>query len=165
MHIATILKILSMKLADSPAKRKFMEMLKKFLLGRVTHTASDELLEDVQFIKQMHAKHKNPDAVGLMLVSKALGHHTIDHQDFIMESLTRVYREVVKQMYEYFGSSEATNDPMSWRGVYANIFESVMDSKAEQFVQQAAEHHGLNEVPEPEFWSQVTHEIEELTRT
>lgn len=164
MHLASILRQLSLRLADSPVRRKFIEMLKKFLLG-IVHTASDEMLEDAQFIKQMYDKNKNPDAVGLMLVQKALGHQTINHQDFLMESLTRVYKEVAKQMYEYFGSSEATDDPMSWRGVYANVFESVMDSKAEQFVQQAAENHGLNEVPESEFWSQVTHEIEELTRT
>jgi len=155
-----------MKLDTSSAKQRFVELLKKYLLDKhpKKHTAADEMLEEAQFVHQMHTKHKSPDAVAVMLAQEEMGHTAVDHKDFFAETVRQIYQEVVKQMYEYFDSPEFTDDPMNWREVYANIFESVADSKAEQYAQKAAERNGLDEMPESEFWAMVSGEIEELTR-
>lgn len=162
-HLANVLRILSLHLANSQLRRKFLDKLKKYLLGRGTRTASDRILEEVNFIKEMYDRGKKSDAVALMLAQKELKGKSVDHQDFFDEVLRHVYQKVVQNMYEYFKSPEVSEDPVSWRGVFQNSFEAAMGS-ADQFVQQSAQKNGLDEISEPEFWNTVMNEIEGMTR-
>ena len=163
-HIATVLRILSERLATT-AFRQFVEKLKKLLLSGHPHrTASDETLENVQFLKEMHDKKKPPDVVAVMLAQKELGHASVDHKNFFEETFRRVYRETIKQMYDYFDSPEASSDPLDWREVFNNIFQAVVDERAEDFSRLSAEDYGLDEVPEDVFWNAAKAEIEELTK-
>ena len=161
MHIANIIRSLSVRVAESASKKRFLELFKKLLLRR-TRTASDDTLDEVEFVHQMHQKNKNPEAVAVMIAQKVLKGEAMNHGDFLEEMTRTVYKEVIKQMYEYFESPEVSSDPMDWREVYNNIFESVADEKAGLIAQQVADRKGLNEMPEELFWAAVSEDIEDL---
>jgi len=159
--IATMLRIFSFQL--KPNVRLFVKMLKQRLKKQLgLRLASEDTLKTVRFIKEMHDKNKNKEAVAEMLFRIE---HQTEHKEFFIELLRKVYNEVIDQMYIYFESPEFVNDPVEWESVFSNIFESVMDSKAELFAQHASEKYGLDELSEPEFWDKVTKEIEEMTQT